>query len=205
MRTVPVVAIDDDIIVGWAPRELKERLRLDVRVDLAGDVPWLAEKYAAVLGAVVRATGQLSDVDLQRAIPDRPLALGGHLLHILSFAELAYTSHERGSMIPDDMRIAGERTKAITTVDGIRAYGDQVRRDIVAFLQRGDTTALGRVIHSHYGGEVTVQETLSVILGHSTHHLKQAYWFMETHMGMPPLAPATDKDLEGIVTPAELF
>lgn len=180
-------------------------MHLDVEVNLTGDLSWLAEKYKVVLGAVVRATQQLQDADLRKIIPGRPHSFGEHLLHILSFAELAYTSHRRGSMSTDDMLHATEKTKMITTTSGISHYGEQVCQDIVAFLLGRDHAALSLVIHSHYGGEVTVQETLGVILGHSTHHLKQAYWFMRTHLGMRLERPATEADLKDIATPRELF
>jgi hypothetical protein len=52
---------------------------------------------------------------------------------------------------------------------------------------------------------VTVLELLTIILSHSTHHLKQAYWFITNELGVPLVDPVTDEDLEGIVTPAALF
>jgi hypothetical protein len=61
------------------------------------------------------------------------------------------------------------------------------------------------VVPAHYGGEVTVLELLNIILSHSTHHLKQVYWFMETELGISPANPATEDDLEGIFTPAQLI
>jgi hypothetical protein len=44
-----------------------------------------------------------------------------------------------------------------------------------------------------------------IILSHSTHHLKQAYWFIANELGVPLVDPATEEDLEGIATPAALF
>jgi hypothetical protein len=85
------------------------------------------------------------------------------------------------------------------------AYGEGVRQHIIAFLQSNDTTAFDRVVPAHYGGEVTVLELLTIILSHSTHHLKQAYWFITHELGVPLVDPVTDEDLAGIVTPAALF
>ena len=75
----------------------------------------------------------------------------------------------------------------------------------LAFLQSNDTVAFDRVVPAHYGGEVTVLELLTIILSHSTHHLKQAYWFIHNELGCALINPMTDEDLEGIVTPAALF
>jgi hypothetical protein len=72
-------------------------------------------------------------------------------------------------------------------------------------LQSNDLAAFDRVVPAHYGGEVTVLELLNIILSHSTHHLKQAYWFIDHELGLRLSHPATDEELEGIVTPAALF
>jgi hypothetical protein len=61
------------------------------------------------------------------------------------------------------------------------------------------------VVPAHYGGEVTVLELLNIILSHSTHHLKQVYWFMENHLGITLQNSATQEDLEGIATPTALI
>ncbi len=84
-------------------------------------------------------------------------------------------------------------------------YGDNVRRDITSFLNSGNNDAFDRVVPAHYGGEVTVVELLNIILSHSTHHLKQVYWFLETELKVEPLHPASADDMEGIVTPEALI
>ena len=47
-------------------------------------------------------------------------------------------------------------------------------------------------------------EVLHIILGHSAHHLKQAQWFLG-QIGVTVKDPVTAKDMEGVITPAELF
>jgi uncharacterized damage-inducible protein DinB len=84
-------------------------------------------------------------------------------------------------------------------------YGNKVRRDIVAFLNSGNTEAFDREVPAHYGGEVTVLELLNIILSHSTHHLKQVYHYMQTNLGITPVNPASEADFEGIQTPEALF
>ena len=127
------------------------------------------------------------------------------MMHVLSFPELAWLSHQHGSMSTDDMRAAGTRLQDIMTSEAIVTYGDGVRQNIIAFLQSNDTAAFDRVVPAHYGGEVTVLELLTIILSHSTHHLKQAYWFITNELSVSLVNPATDEDLEGIATPAALF
>ena len=207
ITALPVTIIDDDeVIVGYYPKKLIPALHLDVQVDLSGKTSWLAAKYETMLGATLRAIRQLSDAQLQRRLPWRERwTLRDLMMHVLSFPELAWLSHQHGSMSTDDMRAAGIRLQDIMTSEAIVTYGDGVRQNIIAFLQSNDTAAFDRVVPAHYGGEVTVLELLTIILSHSTHHLKQAYWFITNELSVSLVNPATDEDLEGIATPAALF
>jgi len=207
ITSLPVTIIDDyEVIIGYYPKKLIPALHLDVQVDLSGKTRWLAEKYDTVLEATVHAIQQLSNAQLQQRLPWRERwMLRDLMMHVLSFPELAWLSHQHGSMSTDDMRAANTRLRDVQTSEAIAAYGDGVRRQIIAFLQSNNTTAFDRVVPAHYGGEVTVLELLTIILSHSTHHLKQAYWFIDHELGVTLLKPATDKDLEGITTPAALF
>ena len=204
---MPVTIIDDqEVIIGYYPKKLIPALNLEIDVDLSGKTSWLAEKYQHMMSAAVRATQQLSPEQLQTSLSWRPhWTLRDLMMHILSFPELAWRSHSHGSMSSADMKASDERLKGVVTGDAITAYGEDVRDMIIAFLQSDDTVAFDRVVPAHYGGEVTVLELLNIILSHSTHHLKQAYWFMENELHVTLQAPATEVELEGIVTPDALF
>jgi len=207
ITALPVTIIEDnEVIIGYYPKKLIPALKLDVQVDLSGKTSWLAGKYDTMLGATLRTVRQLSDEQLQQHLPWREhWTLRDLLMHVLSFPELAWLSHQHGSMSTEDMRAATTRLRDVMTSEAIAAYGEGVRQNIIAFLQSNDTAAFERVVPAHYGGEVTVLELLSIILSHSTHHLKQAYWFIDHQLGVSLLNPATDEDLEGIATPAALF
>jgi uncharacterized damage-inducible protein DinB len=205
--SLPVTILDDEeVIIGFYPKKLIPALKLEVVVDLSGKTTWLAGKYDTMLGATLRAVRQLSDEQLQRHLPWRERwTLRDLLMHVLSFPELAWLSHRHGSMSTEDMRASDARLRDVRTAEEMEAYGEGVRQHIIAFLRSNDTAAFDRVVPAHYGGEVTVLELLTIILSHSTHHLKQAYWFIEHELGTTLLKPATDEDLEGIATPAALF
>jgi len=205
--SLPVTIIDDDtVIIGYYPKKLIPALHLNVQVDLSGKTRWLADKYDKMLGGTLRAIGQLSDEQLQQRLPWRQRwTLRDLLMHVLSFPELAWLSHRHGSMSTDDMRAADARLKGIQSGEDMIAYGEGARQQIISFLESNDQAAFDRVVPAHYGGEVTVLELLTIILSHSTHHLKQAYWFIEHELATPVLDPLGDEDLEGIVTPAALF
>ena len=205
--SLPVTIIDDDdVIIGYYPKKLIPALKLNIQVDLSGKTRWLAEKYDTMLGATLRAIRQLSNEQLQQHLPWRQRwTLRDLMMHVLSFPELAWLSHQHGSMSTDDMRASGARLKDLQTAEATAAYGEGVRQHIIAFLGSNDTAAFDRVVPAHYGGEVTVLELLTIILSHSTHHLKQAYWFIEHELGASLVDPVRDEDLEGIATPAALF
>jgi uncharacterized damage-inducible protein DinB len=197
---------DDEVIIGFYPKKLLPALKLRGQVDLSGKTSWLAAKYEIMLGATRRAAQQLSDAQLQQHLPWRQhWTLRDLLIHVLSFPELAWRSHQHGSMSTEDMRASDARLCDVQTSEAIAAYGAGVQQQICAFLQGNDTVAFERVVPAHYGGEVTVLELLTIILSHSTHHLKQAYWFIDHELGISLLNPATDDDLEGIATPTALF
>ncbi len=205
--SAPVTIIDGtEVIIGYYPKKLIPALGLaDAPIDLSGRTAWLAEKYRRILGAAARATCELSEEQLAQPVQWRPEKLRDTLVHIVSFPELAYTSRTRGSMSSEDMRACKESLEHLQKPDDIAAYTAQVVEGIATFLESGDTEGFDRVVPAHYGGEVTVLELLNIILSHSTHHLKQVYWFMDDQLGQPAKSPATEDDMEGIFTPAQLI
>ncbi len=205
--SAPVTIIDGaEVIIGYYPKKLISALGLaDAPIDLSGRTAWLADKYRRILSAAARATCELSAEQLSRPVQWRPELLRDTLVHIVSFPELAYTSRTRGSMSSEDMRACKESLAHLNQPDDIAAYTNQVVEGITAFLNSGDTEGFDRVVPAHYGGEVTVLELLNIILSHSTHHLKQVYWFMDDQLGQPAQSPATEDDMEGIFTPAQLI
>ena len=206
IKSLPATIIDDDVvIIGYYPKKLIPALKLDVSVDLSGKTGWLSDKYALMLKAAIRAARQLSAAQLQEMVPWREWTLRKTVMHILSFPELALNSLAHGSMSTDDMKASDERLSTVTSVEEVAQYGDSVRQAIVKFLASGDTQSFDRVVPAHYGGEVTVLELLNIILSHSTHHLKQLYWHMETNLGVTLVDQATEDDLEGIATPSTLI
>jgi uncharacterized damage-inducible protein DinB/glutaredoxin len=206
IKSVPVTIIDEDtVIIGYYPKKLVPALNLDVNVDLSRKTDWLAEKYDAILQATVRATKQLDDAQLKEQVPWRPWSLRDVVLHIMSFPELAWLSHEQGSMSSEDMAASNKRLVGVNSSQELCGYGEGVRGGIIEFLNSGNETAFDRVVPAHYGGEVTVVELLNIILSHSTHHLKQLYHHMETGLGIVPKEPASEKDFDGIVTPTALI
>jgi hypothetical protein len=134
IKAAPVTIIDaGEVIIGYYPKKLIPALKMNVRVDLSGKTSWLAEKYDRILSAAIRATRQLSNEQLQRQVSWRPETLRDTIVHIMSFPELAWRSHEHGSMSTEDMRACRERLRNVATSEAIARYGEGVRRDIMQF------------------------------------------------------------------------
>ena len=206
IKSVPVTIIDgEQVIIGYYPKKLVPALKLDVKIDLSVKTRWMAEKYDIVLLAAMRAARQASQPQLDERVPWRPASLRDTVMHILSFPELAWLSHETGSMSADDMAASNQRLREVNTADQICQYGERVRAGITGFLNSSNDAAFDRVVPAHYGGEVTVVELLNIILSHSAHHLKQVYHHLEMNLGITLDRPVTEADLDGIVTPTALI
>ena len=108
-------------------------------------------------------------------------------------------------MSTEDMEASRKKTSQISSPIAIADYAQEVQGDVVEFLYSGNTEGFDRGVPAHYGGEVTVVELLQITLRHSTHHLKQTYYFMETDLKIKPEKPASTADFEGISTPEELI
>ena len=204
IRTVPVLRAGDEIIIGFDEARLKQVLGL-VDVADAHNSEWLASKYEIVLDALARALRQVDPAALDVQFAERRMSVRAHILHIAAFAEGGYAAHEHGSFDTDDMFEVTARVSRYTDADDVYSYVTKVRDDIATFLRSGAKERHERVVTSNYGGQVSVIELLRIMLRHSTHHLRQLYWFMENVLLVVPSAPLTQEDLAGIVTPDELF
>ena len=79
------------------------------------------------MGAAVRANNQFTQEQLDTIVPWRPWSLRDTVVHILAFPEIAYLSHEVGSMSWDDMQAQDERLKDVVNAPQIAEYGLKVR------------------------------------------------------------------------------
>ena len=204
IRSVPVVRAGDEIIIGFDEPRLQQVLGVDSASEVHSN-EWLAAKYELVFGALGRALRQVEPAALETQFVQRRMTVRGHILHIAAFAEAGYDAHERGKFDTDDMFTVTARANRIIDADDVYSYVAQVRGDIAMFLRTGTEESHERVVSSHYGGQVSVVELLRIMLRHSTHHLRQLYWFMENELHVEPAGALTAEDREGITTPDALF
>ena len=204
IKTVPVVRVGDEIIVGFDEPRLQQVLGL-VEAAERHDADWLASKYERIFDVLESAARQLGSAALERTIEARRMTVRSHILHIACFAEGGWASHQRGTFSTDDMFVVTDTANQISAIDDVCAYVRTVRDEITSFLRHGDPAAHEEIVTSHYGGRLSVIELQRIMLRHSAHHLRQLLWFMESELHMVPAAPLTAADLAGITTPNGLF
>ena len=201
--SVPVVSAGGEVIVGFNERRLTEVLGLGI-VPSADGTDWLATRYVLVFDALTDATRRLGQARMETPFTKRRMTVRAHVLHIVSFAEGGWRTHDRGTFNFDDMRAATARCESITSVDAICEYADRVRDDISTYLHTAEASGLGRIVSSHYGGEVPVLEVMQIMLRHSAHHLRQLGWLMRTELSID-MDSEIASAVAGITVPAELF
>ena len=96
ISSVPVVVIDEEIIVGLDEERLKRALGL-LETESTRRLGWVAEQNDSVFFALMRAVGQLSPDQLDVFFPQRNMTLREHALHIVAVSEGGYLSAQRGS------------------------------------------------------------------------------------------------------------
>ena len=203
IKTVPVVSVDDEVIVGFDQRRLTEALGLDIAPSADG-TEWLGKKYEAVFDALAAAVQQIGQGRIEVLFARRRMTVRAHVLHIVSFAEGGWLTHRHGHFTIDDMFAMTATCDAITSVDAIIDYIERVRDDIAAYLRTADATSLGKIVSSHYGGQVSVLEVMRIMLRHSAHHLRQLDWFMQSELGIDMDGQLTSA-VTGVTVPAGVF
>lgn len=204
IKAVPVVRVDDDVIVGFDEARLQQLLGL-VDASSAHSDEWLASKYEVVFSALGEAVREIGADKLEVQFTRRRMSARAHILHIASFAEGGYLANERGTFDTDDMFAATARVAELTDIDEICSYVTTVRDDIATFLRTAGEARRERAVSSHYGGQVSVVELMRIMLRHSTHHLRQLYWFMDHQLHIDHASEPTADALAGITTPSGLF
>lgn len=206
IRSVPVLLIDGgEALVGYQPDKMLKLVGDPSKVTAVRDRYWMADKYQRIFDIALTTVKQLSPSDLETHIPERRQPVKGLVLHLMSAAEVAMNTHKTGSMQLSELAAASGKTKAYNTQAQIVAYGEQVQSELTTFLRKGRPEDIARVVSSHYGGIVPVEQVLYIIIGHTAHHLRQTQWFMENKLGITVKDKLGDKDMDGVIMPMELF
>ena len=183
-RTVPVTVIGDRNILGFNPKQLSEALQLDVTVaprDAAETIPLLGR----ALEAVQRAIGQMPDGKLDWTAPDRDRPMREFGYHIFMMVQKAILQAEVRTR--DIGKYAAKFDgvgRSYSSFQDIAEYGGSVIEEHQAWATHGGFETL-RNLPSSGADEISTEELLDVVTGHTVQHLRQIYFVLE-HFGITP-------------------
>ncbi len=203
LRAVPVTLVGDKAIVGFNRTELTRALGIRAQADEARDTGWLYTKYQVILPAAVRATRQVPDDKLEWHGAERERTLRQFTYHLFDRPLAAVQAYESGRYTQKDARRYEEEARAYPTAEAIAQFGEQTIAYINEFLKKTTPHDLQRPVDS-YSGPTTVGQLIDMALGHTTHHLRQLYHYLD-QVGVKPEGPLTEKDFRDINVPTELF
>ncbi|MBI2172506.1 MAG: DinB family protein [Chloroflexi bacterium] len=205
LQVVPVTVVDSQVIIGFNRPALVKALGLGqtkIAAELQGP-RWMLGKFETVLGGARRATAQIPDTLIDWTSPERGRNLRQFTFHLFDRPNLMLNGYETRIFRAEDRgRYIGEALERRDVAD-IVAFGDEVVQRIRSFFNTASQETLDTVIDT-YMGPLTLQQLLDLGLGHSVHHLKQLYVFME-QIGIPPARPLSQSDFDGVAVPTELF
>jgi uncharacterized damage-inducible protein DinB len=205
LQVVPVTLIDGHPVIGFNRVALTNALGLSepTRQEEEQGPAWMLRKFETVLGAAMRATGQIPDSQIDWTSPERGRNLRQFTFHLFDRPNLMLNAYETRTFRAEDRgRYIGEALQRRDVAD-IVAFGEQVGERVRAFFRSAALDTLATTIDT-YMGPLTLQQLLDLGLGHSVHHLKQLYVFME-QIGIPPDRPLSQSDFDGVAVPTELF
>jgi uncharacterized damage-inducible protein DinB len=199
--TVPVVVLPGKRpIPGFNAKELGNAIGIadrSSRQSLEG----VLESFDGVLVAVLAATAQLENADLNLKMPNRDRDLRG-LIHDIFYKALTWAP-EHGQASRRDADKQKEEAARYRDVVSLLRYAEASRG---ALRERfgPDRMDYDRVIETA-DGPMTLAEAVTWIADHSAHHLRQVYWLMEEHLGIKPADPLDVTSLRGITLQEHLW
>lgn len=194
LRTVPVTVIGDRAIVGFRPQELSEALNLGVAVDRR-DPSETLPLLDRLLVAVQRAVQQMPDEKLDFYAPDRERPMREFGYHIFRRISIVMEGMDTGTFPVED--VSAEQLRPYQSFKDIAKFGRQVIERYRAWAARQDLEALRHPpppgFQLRYGAD-NGADLLDVNAQHTTHHLRQLYFALES-FGIAPQGRLLDEEL----------
>lgn len=200
-RSVPVVSRGKEFVFAQSIREVAAFLGLDAAPGPTLSPGELVERLDLILAAARRYTLQMPESELATELPNRPRTYRMLLHHIFRIPD-AFLEMTRGETLRYEMLVTPPPPEMRTTED-IAAYGEDVRRGVLAWWQaRGDKTCAERV--PTYYGEQPLHEVLERTTWHPCQHVRQLMSLLD-RLGIRPDRPLTAADLAGLPLPQEVW
>ena len=180
LRTVPVTVIEDRAIVGFRPQEFSEALNLGVTVDRR-DPSETLPLLERLLVAGQRAVQQMPDDKLDSHAPDRERPMREFGYHIFRRISIVMEGMDTGVFPVEE--VSAEDLHPYQSFKDIAKFGGQVLEQYRAWASRQDLDALRQPpppgFQLRYGAD-NGADLLDVNAQHTTHHLRQLYFALES-------------------------
>ncbi len=158
------------------------------------------DSFDRVLGAILRATAQLSNEGLAAGLPNRDRDLR-ELIHDVFFKALTWAP-ETGPAVPRHAAEQKDAAARYPDAASLLRYGESARAVLRARFSPGRD--YGRVIETA-DGPMPLGDAVTWLADHSAHHLRQIYWLMEHALDVTPRDPLDPAALPGITLQAQLW
>ena len=199
VRRVPATIFDGRVVHGWNPKALAELVGAAYaeRKPLSPDE--LGRRLDMVLAATQRALRQIPREHLGMKKPGRDRSVHQLGFHVFRLSAAFVDTREQGHL-PEHVF---EERAPVEMADGeaVARYGDAVRQRLRAYQARPGWCD-GQV--STYYGPQTAHDFMERTTWHAAQHLRQIYWFLD-QMHVRADSPLTDRDLEGLPFPREVW
>jgi len=202
IKSVPVTIWDDQVVIGFNPKALARLFDLSGAVAVV-DLPTMIEKYEIVLNAACRTFRQLLADRWDWESPERKRTLGQFCFHLSDRPDRALNAYLVGVYANEDRGREVQHVLGDVGFEEVARNVEEVLRRVKAALSGPTVINLDKRLDT-YMGDKTAGEMMDLALGHSVHHLKQLYAYMDM-MGLEPVDPLGAEDFAGISVPTELF
>jgi len=150
-RSVPVVARGDAFVFAQSIRDVVAFLGLDAAPGPELSPQELVGKLDLILSAAGRYTLQMPEAALETQQPNRPRSYRELLYHIFQIPD-AFLEMTRGRTLDYEMLVAPPPAEMRTTGD-IAAYGEGVRRSVLAWWNARDDKTCSEDVPTYYGAQ----------------------------------------------------
>ena len=189
---MPVTVIGDNKIAGFRPNDLSQALRLGVSVaprEPSETLPILER----LIGANLRAVRQMPEDKLDYQAPDRDRPMREFGYHIFRNIQRTMQAINTGVFPMEDQATQDLPGRSFQSFEEIAAFGDEVLRDYRGWAPEQDVEVL-KSPPAQGSGLRSGAEQLDLISGHTTQHLRQLYYLLES-FGITPEDRLQDSDL----------
>ena len=186
---MPVTVIDGKGIAGFRPNELSKALELGKDITLR-DPSETLPLLNRIVNSVQRAVLQMPDDKLDYKAPDRDRPMREFAYHIFRMMQRTMTAIETGVFPMEDQATMDLPGRSFNSFQEIADFGGTVIKEYQDWMPKQNAKALNE---SPGEGLRSGAEQLDLIAGHTTQHLRQLYFVLES-FGITPNERMQDSD-----------